>query len=171
MTIRSRATCPDLFFASISIYPCNASSIRYIALRQLAGGVLLYSKRLGGLAALGFALLLQACAFNIIAIRQTPTTFVAEPSGQILVLRARERVSLLEGKSRTLHEGTTWRKIGRVNEGDVYLTKDQAVTVDASNEQEAQLVVKDGMAIGFYLPVERTFTAASKPIPFEATPQ
>lgn len=129
---------------------------------------MLHSRILFVLAGLGAASFLQAC--NFIAIRQTPTTFVAEPSAQILVLSIRERVPLVEGKSRTLQAGTTWRKIGRVDEGDVYLTKDQAVTVDASNEQEAQLVVKDGMAVGFYLPVEHTFTAASKPIPFEAAP-
>jgi hypothetical protein len=119
-------------------------------------------------AAVGSALLLAACDF--IAIRQTPTVFVAEASPQTLVLNVQERVPLVEGKSRRLLAGTTWHKIGRVNEGDVYETKDQVVTVDASNEHEAQLVVKDGMAVGFYLPVEHSFTAASKPIPFEATP-
>ncbi|HEY4125927.1 MAG TPA: hypothetical protein VGM36_15000, partial [Rhizomicrobium sp.] len=56
------------------------------------------------LAALGTALVLGAC--NFISIRQTPATFVAEPSMQILVLNSRERVPLLEGKSRTLQAGT-----------------------------------------------------------------
>lgn len=137
----------------------------------VGGGVLPYSRELFGLAAIAGTLFLGACAVDVISIRQTPTNFVAEPSAQILVLSAKERVPLVEGKSRTLHEGTTWRKVGRVNEGDVYETKDQIVTVDASNEHEALLVVKDGMAVGFYLLVEHTFTAASKPIPFEATPR
>jgi hypothetical protein len=127
-----------------------------------------YSRKLRVSAVLGVALPLAAC--NFIAIRQTPTVFVAEPSPQTLVLNVQERVSLVEGKSRPLLAGTTWRKIGRVNEGDVYETKDQVVTVDASNEHEAQLVLKDGMAVGFYLPVEHSFTAAAKPIPFQATP-
>jgi hypothetical protein len=137
----------------------------------LGGGVLLHLEKLSVLAVIGGAFFLGACAVDVISIRQTPTNFVAEPSAQILVLNTRERVPLVEGKSRALRAGTTWRKVGRITEGDVYETKDQVVTVDASNEHEAMLVVKDGMAVGFYLLVEHTFTAASKPIPFEATPR
>jgi hypothetical protein len=137
----------------------------------LGGGVLPYSRKLLGLAAVWGSFFLGACAVDVISIRQTPTNFIAESSTQILVLNTRERVPLVEGKSRPLREGTTWRKVGRVNEGDVYKTNDQVLTVDASNEHEAMLVVKDGMAVGFYLTVEHTFTAASKPIPFEATPR
>jgi len=60
--------------------------------------------------------------------------------------------------------------VGRIEQGEVYKTKDQVVTVEASNMYEAQLVLSGSLVVGFYLPVERTFTAADPPQQIQRTP-
>ncbi len=52
-----------------------------------------------------------------------------------------------------------------MSQGDVYKTRDQVLTVEASNVQEAYIVVESGRLVGFYMPVERTFS------PFNGRPE
>ena len=53
--------------------------------------------------------------------------------------------------------------MGSIPQGEVYRTTDQIVTVVGPNVFEAQIVVRDGALVGFYLPVERAYTPASEP--------
>jgi len=116
-------------------------------------------------------LFLAGCAFDVIAIRQQPTRFerVAD-SGQIWTLAEGAKIELEEGYSTELRKGTRWRKVGRTDQGDVFHTTDQIVAVEASNQHEAGLVVSNGMAVGFYLLVERTFTPANRPTAISLAP-
>jgi hypothetical protein len=43
-------------------------------------------------------------------------------------------------------------------QGNVYRTRDQVVTVEGSHIHEAYIVVTERSLVGFYLPVERTFS-------------
>jgi len=43
-------------------------------------------------------------------------------------------------------------------QGVVYKSKDQVLTVEASNIYEANIVVLSNKLVGFYLPVEHTFS-------------
>jgi hypothetical protein len=63
-----------------------------------------------------------------------------------------------------LKSGTRWSHVGSTEHGDVFRTKDQIVTVEASNIHEAYLVLSNRVVTGFYLPVEKTFAPARKPV-------
>jgi hypothetical protein len=108
---------------------------------------------------------LSACAFDIVEIKQTPTSLksseVLKPS---LELEEEAKVSLGTGYSRTLKAKTRWAYVGSISYGDVFKTKDQILTVEASNIHEAYIVISSGNLVGFYLPVENSFSPLSNPI-------
>lgn len=120
---------------------------------------------------LGIALAICAgCAFDLIHVRQVPAQFdPTQTSARSWTLAEDVKVSLPAGSATTLKKGTTWFQVGRVEQGDVFRTKDQIVTVEASNVHEAQPVIRDETIVGFYLPVERTFAAAETPKPIQRT--
>ena len=102
---------------------------------------------------------LGACAFDVIHVEQTATRL--ESTGardQPFELLADVDVDIGYGYQRILRKGTKWRPVGRIPQGDVYTTSDQVLTVEASNIQEAYIVVESRRLVGFYLPVERTFS-------------
>lgn len=57
----------------------------------------------------------------------------------------------------TLKAGTTWKQIGTIERGRVYDTTDQVVIVNSFDVQEAAVVVDDGMVVGYYLKISKTF--------------
>jgi len=113
----------------------------------------------------GAALLLGGCAFDVIHVQQVPASLeaITSPAPE-WTLSQDTNVRLREGFATLLKAGTTWRAIGRIPQGDVFRTNDQIVTVEASNVYEAALVLKADVVVGFYLMVERTFTAADPQI-------
>lgn len=108
--------------------------------------------------------LLTGCAFDVVHVKQTPTNL---ESGQApkssCILEKESNVSLGTGYSRTLKQGTRWDYVGSVPQGDVFKTKDQVLTVEASHIHEAYIVVSSGKLVGFYLPVEKTFSPLGEP--------
>jgi len=110
-------------------------------------------------------LLLTGCAMDIVSVKQSPTTLApAGDPGAPVVLQNDATVSIGTGFPTKLKKGTVWRQIGQIAEGEVFTTRDQVVTVEASNIHEAQPVIHGGNVVGFYLPVERTFTRAKAPV-------
>ncbi len=108
------------------------------------------------------ALLLFGCAMDIVSVKQAPATFTpAGDPGAPVVLQRDIAVSIGTGFATKLKQGTTWRAVGKIAEGEAFSTRDQIVTVEASNIHEAQPVISSGQIVGFYLPVERTFTPAT----------
>jgi hypothetical protein len=102
---------------------------------------------------------LGGCPFDVIHVQQVPTRF--ETSGACpapFVLSVDLAVRPSGGFERTLKKETRWTCVGRVPQGHVYRTHDQVLTVEASHVHEATLVVSSGYLVGFYLPVERTFS-------------
>jgi hypothetical protein len=77
-------------------------------------------------------------------------------------LEKEEKIDLGTGYSRVIKDGTKWDYVGTIENGDVYNTKDQVLTVEASNIHEAYIVISSGKLIGFYLPVEKTFSPLSE---------
>jgi hypothetical protein len=108
---------------------------------------------------------LGGCAFDIISVRQSPAHYeaVAAP-GPAWSLTTGVRVGLPEGKTSPLKTASVWRQVGRIEQGDVFHTSDQNVWVVASNQHEADIVVRDGRIVGFFLVYERTFAPADKPV-------
>ena len=113
----------------------------------------------------GAVLLLAGCAMDIVSVQQLPATLVSssEPGAPVILQNAAS-VAIGTGFATKLKKGTTWRSIGKITEGEVFATRDQIVTVEASNIHEAQPVIAGGSVVGFYLPVEHTFTRATAPV-------
>lgn len=103
---------------------------------------------------------LSACAFDVIHVEQRPARLdsAAVADNKPFELVVDVDVDIGFGYRRVLKKGTRWRPVGRLAEGDVYTTSDQVLTIEASNIQEAYIVVDSRRLVGFYLPVERTFS-------------
>jgi hypothetical protein len=110
------------------------------------------------------AVWLGGCAFNIISVRQSPARYEAVAAGGGWSLVTAVRVGLPEGKSSPLKTQSVWHQVGRIEQGDVFHTTDQNVWVVASHQHEADIVVRDGRIVGFFLVYERTFAPADKPV-------
>jgi hypothetical protein len=105
------------------------------------------------------------CAFDLAHVEQTPATLSASATApRSFVLDQEVALTLPLGYRRTLRRNSTWTYVGTLAAGDVYTTKDQVLTVEASNIHEAYIVVKGARLVGFYLPVERTFSPAAAPV-------
>lgn len=110
------------------------------------------------------------CAFDLIHVEQRPAQFDASFQGTPFELAADVVVTAGPGYTRTLRKGSRWMPVGRVAEGDIYRSRDQVLTVEASNIHEAWLVVRGGKAVGYYLVVERTFSPVSSPVDLPSRP-
>ena len=104
------------------------------------------------------AVLLSACSAHMVEL-DAPMTVVEVDEG---VYRLEDSITIkaTHAQPLTLRAGTTWRKIGVIEQGNVFDTKDQVVMVNAFDVHEAALVTKDGYVQGFYLKVAKTFVEA-----------
>lgn len=107
-----------------------------------------------------------ACAFDVYHLPQQPAQL--QPAGDAglapsLVMASDLTVSPPGGFQRTIRGGTTWSLVGACAQGAVYKSQDQTLTVEASHVHEAYLTVNQGLLMGFYLPVERSFVALGSP--------
>jgi len=106
------------------------------------------------------------CAFDVSHVKQHPTTYTTLVApAQSFVLNRDVKATVGSGFPTRLKADTRWQQVGNTEHGAVFVTKDQLVTVEASNIYEAQLVVTENAITGFYLPVEKTFVAVSPKVP------
>jgi hypothetical protein len=104
------------------------------------------------------AMLLGGCPFDIIHVEQTPAHLESiDATEKPFELMNEVKLDIGAGYHRILRRGTRWRCVGRIPQGNIYTTRDQVLTVEASNIQEAYIVVDSRKLMGFYLPVERTW--------------
>jgi hypothetical protein len=68
-------------------------------------------------------------------------------------------VKLNTGYSRLIPKGMECELAGRVPQGKVYRPTNMAFSIEGAHIHEAYLVVNKGKLAGFYLPVERAFSA------------
>lgn len=118
----------------------------------------------------GIAIVSSGCAFDVIHVKQTPAHFEPVTADQAWVLRDDLKVLIASGWATPLKKGTIWKRVGRIAEGDVIATRDQILTVEASNVFEAQPVINQGKVVGFFLPVEKSFTPADPPVAITLSP-
>jgi len=110
-------------------------------------------------------LIMSGCAFDVSYVTRVPTTFEpAAPNGPNWVLQQPQSIGVGSGFPTRLRQGTHWQRAGTIPQGDVFRTGDQIVTVEASNTFEAMVVLRDNTLVGFYLPVEHSFVAATEPV-------
>jgi len=109
-------------------------------------------------------LLLNACAFDIVRVKQIPVSLESSHNPKSsLELQEEATVRMESGYSRTLKAKTRWEYVGKISNGDVFKTKDQVLTVEASNIYEAYIVISSEKLVGFYLPIEKSFSPLSEP--------
>jgi len=123
------------------------------------------SQRVLGILSL-FALLLGSCAPVVV---QEPTQ-LTPAVGKGFRLTQTAEVALATGYSTTLRANTTWQLVGTVPQGEVYRTRDQVVTLEGAHIHEGYIVVDQGALVGFYLPVERTFSPVAPTQRLSMTP-
>jgi hypothetical protein len=110
-------------------------------------------------------LFLNACAFDIVHVKQIPTDI--EPTNDSIAkftLGKETIISLGTGYRRRLKTNTHWTLVGTIPQGNVFKTKDQILTVEASNIYEAYIVVESDKLTGFYLPAEQTYSPLNEPL-------
>jgi len=121
----------------------------------------LTTRRLSSVISLS-GILVLGCAFDLAHVKYTTTTLqsIQEP-GHTLVLT--DEVSLAETPcySRSLRKATRWDQVGTIQEGEVFRSKDQVLTLECSNVHEAYMVISQDTLVGFFLPVERGFVPYS----------
>ncbi len=71
-------------------------------------------------------------------------------------------VSSSAGYSRVIPSGSKWEYVGLLKEGNVYKPTGHVFTIEGYHVHEAYLVVKGNTLIGFYLPVENSFSRVKK---------
>jgi hypothetical protein len=110
-----------------------------------------------------FSVVVSGCAFDLAHVKQVPSQFVPIESGAVSWRLVEDvDVRLGTGYRRQLKSGTRWDRVGKTEHGEVYKSYDQILTVEGSNIFEAYLVVSEGYLVGFYLPVERTYSPLRK---------
>ncbi len=110
------------------------------------------------------AMSLTYCAFDVVHVKQVPTKLEVGPSPKSSFQLEKEvDIDLGTGFARLLKGGTRWDFVGTTSYGDVYRSKDQTLTVEASNIHEAYIVISSGKLVGFYLPVEKSFSPLGDP--------
>lgn len=114
------------------------------------------------------ALLLTACA---IPVKQIPLKQpLTRSTGAGFTLTGDISTGVGTGYGRVLRKGTRWQEIGTIEHGAVYRSLDQTLTVEGFNVHEAFIVVSGNQLVGFYLPVEKTFTPASSQVALPTQP-
>lgn len=102
-----------------------------------------------------FAFALNACSAQQVQLSAPMTVASVDDGAYQLVnpvtIRAPRTAPL------TLKAGTTWKQIGTIERGRVYDTSDQVVIVNSFDVQEAAVVVDNGMVVGYYLKISKTF--------------
>lgn len=114
------------------------------------------SRSLNALIVLG-AITLTGCAPAIPAQEAQLAAPETQPQ-QVRVLQREVTVRLSTGYERQLGEGSRWRPIGSLPQGEVLRPVDSVFTIEGRQVHEAYLVVSGSQLVGFYLPGEARFS-------------
>jgi hypothetical protein len=109
------------------------------------------------------AALAAGCASEV---RRQPVEMTAgvPEAGQRFVTGAAVEAVPDSGYRRTIAAGTEFVVVGRIAQGLVLKPTQTVLTLEGAHMHEAYAVHRDGMFVGFYLPVERAYSALSKPV-------
>lgn len=125
-------------------------------------------------AALAACAILAACAAEVV---RHPSPFTAAPpatTARTLVLQTSVVLPLDTGRRRPLGAGTEFVEVGTLREGRVLKPLNATLTVVGRHHHEAYPVLQGARVVGFYLPVEQSFSPLSQPVELsllERTPQ
>jgi hypothetical protein len=111
-----------------------------------------------------FIIFIFGCAFDVVHVKQIPAHLNVQSAIGSWKLVDDIEFSFGAGYIRKLKKESKWDYVGSIESGDVYKTDDQILTVEASNIYEAYIVISGHNLVGFYLPVEKTYSPLSSPI-------
>jgi len=110
--------------------------------------------------------IITGCAFDIVHIKQVPVQYEdVKIIKSDFILKDEVILNTGTGYNRKLNKGTRWHYVNTIPYGDIFKTKDQILTIERSNIFEAFIVVSDENLVGFFLPVEQTYSPLNKPKP------
>lgn len=104
---------------------------------------------------------LASCSTNQVKLQSQLIT--SNDSNTVFELKEGVTIKASNAKSTELKPGTRWMKVGLIDQGVVYRTKDQVVIVNSFNVHEGYIVIDQDNVVGYYLPVEKTFVE-TKPV-------
>jgi hypothetical protein len=107
---------------------------------------------------LSFVLMVAACASEVQRTSASLSTPPATAPARIEIVQDTQ-LQLSAGYARTLPRGSVWELRGGLPEGAVYRRADGVFTVEGAHVHEAYLVIAGNRLVGFYLPVERAYSA------------
>lgn len=115
-------------------------------------------KRLKRVSIIVLAFILVACSATQVRLN-SPISYIEEAEFEYVLQR---EVTLKARKSTAtiLKAGTRWTKVGTIEQGTVYRTRDQVVLVNSFNVHEGYIVVSEPTVVGYYLPIEKSFVKA-----------
>jgi len=105
--------------------------------------------------------LISSCAANI---EQTSQRHIDAAMEQKIVFQKVTDIELASGYARFIPKGSTWKRIGKIIEGDIYRPIDTVFTIEGKHDHEAYIVIDKAELQGFYLPVQQTFSPVHKKI-------
>lgn len=122
-------------------------------------------------AAVAAALVVAALAGCASEVKRQPSELAASiaEAGKRYELRQDVSFKLDSGYERTVVARTEFTVAGRVPQGVVLKPTQTVLTVEGAHMHEAYAVVRDDTLVGFYLPVEKAFSALSRSVPFPLT--
>ena len=104
------------------------------------------------------AALAAACANEVVRQPTALTPAVQGAEQRELEIAQDTEVRVSANYNRILPGGSRWRYVGQVAQGAVYRRADGVFTVEGAHVHEAYLVVAGQELVGFYLPVEKSFS-------------
>ncbi len=104
--------------------------------------------------------LLTACSANQVKLQNHLIV-----SNDLTLFELKEGITIEAANARptVLKANTKWAKVGLIDQGEVFRTKDQVVIVNSFDVHEGYIVIKKSQVVGYYLPVEKTFVE-TKPV-------
>ena len=109
--------------------------------------------------------LMVGCAPMIVTEPAAMKQIAADAHAMQIQLRQSVNIMLTTQYARTLPEGSRWRRVGALTQGDVYRPVDTVFTIEGRQVHEAYLVIASGVLVGFYLPGESNFSPIPNPLP------
>jgi hypothetical protein len=102
--------------------------------------------------------ILYGCAAEVARDTVAFTSLASTSCTERRLVKRNEVVTFNSGYERAIAKDSQWKLVGSVPQGRVYASAASTFSVEGAHVHEAYLVVNKGNLVGFYLPVEKSFT-------------
>lgn len=102
--------------------------------------------------------LIMGCAAEVTRHTVVFNSLASASDTEQRLVKRNELVTFNSGYERAILKDSSWKLVGSVPQGRVYASSGSAFSVEGAHVHEAYLVVAKGNLVGFYLPVEKSFT-------------